>query len=108
MVTYRLDDHTTADDASRYRTEEMVAPWRARDPIDRTRKYLMARRGWDERQEANLIAQCTEEVEQIVREYEANPLPNPEDIFKFQYAEEPWHLKEQKQEVLALLGESKR
>jgi len=108
LVTYRLDDHTTSDDATRYRPEEMVAPWRARDPIDRTRKYLMAKRGWDERQEADLIAQCTEEVEQMVREYEATPPPNPADMFNYQYFEEPWHLKEQREEVLRLLGESKR
>ena len=108
LVTYRMDDHTTSDDASRYRTEEMLAPWRARDPIDRVRKYLVAKRGWDEQKDADLIAGCTEEVEQLVRDYEASPPPDPADMFNYQYFEEPWHLKEEREEVIRLLGESKR
>ncbi|MFB6166867.1 MAG: pyruvate dehydrogenase (acetyl-transferring) E1 component subunit alpha, partial [Candidatus Nanohaloarchaea archaeon] len=38
--TYRLENHTTADDASRYRDEEEVEEWRDKDPIDRFEKYL--------------------------------------------------------------------
>ena len=32
--TYRLSDHTTSDDATRYRTEQELAYWTERDPID--------------------------------------------------------------------------
>ena len=39
-VTYRIGPHSTADDASRYRDDDEVAAWRARDPIDRFRRYL--------------------------------------------------------------------
>ena len=41
-VTYRLGDHTTADDATRYRTEEELEKWEGRDPILRLRRYLTA------------------------------------------------------------------
>jgi len=108
LVTYRLDDHTTADDASRYRSEEMVAPWRAKDPIDRMRKFLVAEHGWNDEKETDLVAQCTAEVEQAVRDYEAIPHPEPADIFKFLYAEEPWHLKEQREDLKRTLGRSGR
>src|SRR5690606_38748817 len=46
-VTYRLSDHTTADDASRYRpAEELEAAWKV-EPLVRTRRYLTERGWWD-------------------------------------------------------------
>lgn len=39
-VTYRIGDHTTADDASRYRSQDEVEQWRKKDPIDRLRNYM--------------------------------------------------------------------
>lgn len=108
LLTYRMDDHTTADDASRYRTEDMVGPWRAKDPIDRLRKYLTKSLGWDDKKETELNEQLAEEIEQTVREFEATSPPHPTDMFNHMYFEEPWHLKEERAEVLQLVGESKR
>ena len=39
-VTYRMEPHTTSDDATRYRTADELAEWSARDPITRYRTYL--------------------------------------------------------------------
>jgi 2-oxoisovalerate dehydrogenase E1 component alpha subunit len=39
-VTYRMGPHTTSDDPTRYRDDDEVARWRARDPLDRYRTYL--------------------------------------------------------------------
>jgi pyruvate dehydrogenase E1 component alpha subunit len=108
LVTYRMDDHTTSDDARRYRTEEMMAPWKAKDPIDRMRKYLIAKRGWDDTKEKELVTECTDQVEQAVRDFEALEPPHTTDIFNYMYAEMPWHLQEQKEEMIARLGESTR
>jgi len=108
LVTYRMDDHTTSDDAGRYRTEEMLAPWKPKDPIDRMRKFLMANEGWDDEKETDLVTECTDRVEQAVRDFEAVAPPHPTDIFDHMYAEMPWHLREQKEELLGHLGESKR
>jgi len=108
LFTYRMDDHTTADDASRYRSEEMIAPWRARDPIDRMRKYLTATRGWNEGKESDLIAECTAQVEQAVKDYEAIQPPHPADMFGHMFAQEPWHLREQKEELLKNLVRPER
>jgi pyruvate dehydrogenase E1 component alpha subunit len=47
-LTYRMADHTSADDASRYRSREEVASWRARDPILRLRLYMASRGLWSE------------------------------------------------------------
>ena len=39
-VTYRLGDHTTADDASKYRSKEEVEAWSKKYPIDRLERYM--------------------------------------------------------------------
>jgi 2-oxoisovalerate dehydrogenase E1 component alpha subunit len=41
-ITYRIEPHTNADDATRYRTDAEVQHWLARDPISRLEKYLRA------------------------------------------------------------------
>ena len=47
-LTYRLGDHTTADDARRYRPADGAGGGAARDPLVRTRKYLEAKGLWDD------------------------------------------------------------
>jgi TPP-dependent pyruvate/acetoin dehydrogenase alpha subunit len=108
LVTYRMDDHTTSDDASRYRKEDVLAPWRARDPIDRLRKYLTANKGWDENKEADFMAGITAKVERTVREYEGVTPPEPASMFDNVYAQMPWHLQEERDQLLGLLGEASR
>jgi pyruvate dehydrogenase E1 component alpha subunit len=39
-LTYRMQAHTNADDATRYRDDDEVAAWVERDPITRLRTYL--------------------------------------------------------------------
>jgi len=39
-VTYRLEAHTTADDTTRYRSDDEATAWRARDPIERFLRIL--------------------------------------------------------------------
>ncbi|MFH0821463.1 MAG: thiamine pyrophosphate-dependent enzyme, partial [Pseudomonadota bacterium] len=108
LVTYRMDDHTTADDASRYRTKEMVEHWLKKDPIDRLRQYMISQRSWDDKKDADLSAQCNAEVEDIVREYEATPHPHPADMFEHAFAELPAHLREERDEFVRLLGTAVR
>ena len=40
--TYRIDAHTNADDATRYRDSAEVEAWLGRDPLPRLEKYLRA------------------------------------------------------------------
>lgn len=108
LVTYRMDDHTTSDDATRYRTEEMLAPWRKKDPIDRMRKYFIAQHGWDEKKEQDLLEECGAEVEDSVSALENADPPEPTDIFNHLYGEMPWHLKEQREEMRQFLGQTER
>jgi pyruvate dehydrogenase E1 component alpha subunit len=55
-VTYRMGPHTTSDDPTRYRSDEDVAHWAARDPIQRYRTYLQSIGVWTERLEERVTA----------------------------------------------------
>ena len=94
-MTYRLGDHTTADDASRYRSEEEVEQWRGKDPIPRLRKFLEAKGLWDEEMEKALAEEVREWVDAQVEALEAMPPQPPEAIFQYMYDEMPPHLSEQ-------------
>ena len=104
-VTYRLGDHTTADDASRYRSDEEVAMWRERDPIPRLKKYLEACDLWDDAQELALESEAHQWVDVQVAALEAMPPQPPEAIFEYMYDEMPPHLEEQ---MAALKAEVER
>src|SRR5512145_2656962 len=53
-VTYRLGMHTTADDPTKYRSEEEVKEWERRDPLTRFAEYLKKRNLWREDLEAQV------------------------------------------------------
>jgi pyruvate dehydrogenase E1 component alpha subunit len=107
LVTYRMGDHTTADDASRYRTKEILSEWEKKDPIDRMQKYLLKKGSWTKEKDKELEEECSGEVEKAVREYEAIEQPDPADMFKFIYREMPWHLKEQMDELKEIIQEGR-
>jgi pyruvate dehydrogenase E1 component alpha subunit len=86
-LTYRLSDHTTSDDATRYRSAEEVLAARQLEPIARMRHFLQARALWDEADEQALRAACSEEVEAAVRQYLATPKQSTDAMFDFLYAQ---------------------
>jgi 2-oxoisovalerate dehydrogenase E1 component alpha subunit len=106
-VTYRLSDHTTADDASRYRpAAELEAAWQ-REPLLRTRRYLEARGLWSEAQEALLRAECATQIDDAVHGYQNRPAPNVDDMFDHLFAHPPAALARQKQDARRFgLGEA--
>lgn len=96
-LTYRLHDHTTADDASRYRPkEELETAWQ-KEPIGRLRRYLESRQLWDEQRETELEAEAKAEVDQAVGEYLATEPEPPEALmFDHLYGHLPRALKDQR------------
>ncbi len=96
-VTYRLSDHTTADDASRYRpAAELEAAWKL-EPLLRTRRYLESRKLWDEAKEAALRADCTQQIEAAVQAYQNRPAAHTDAMFDHLFAHPPAALTAQKQ-----------
>jgi pyruvate dehydrogenase E1 component alpha subunit len=85
-VTYRLAMHTTADDPRKYRSDEEVAEWQARDPLPRFRDYLRKKKLLDEKGESVLEEGIRGEIDEAVEKYEKHR-PDPYDLFKYMYAE---------------------
>ncbi|MHB8386608.1 MAG: pyruvate dehydrogenase (acetyl-transferring) E1 component subunit alpha [Metallibacterium sp.] len=100
-VTYRLADHTTADDARRYRDDaEVKAAW-AREPMKRMRAYLIAAKVWDDAKEEAWKTECAARVDVEVNAYlESKPQPVTA-MFDYTYAELPVDLAQQRAQVLA-------
>ena len=94
-VTYRFGPHTTADDPTKYRKEEEIEPWKGLDPLVRLRLYLKGRGLWSDEVEKRVIEEAQEEIDQAVKEAEAVPVPEVEDIFKYIYADMTPQLKEE-------------
>lgn len=98
-VTYRLCDHTTADDARRYWDDDTVKQaWQA-EPIKRLYHYLSQQGHWDETQEELLQAECHAQVEQAVAEYLNLPPAPSTDMFDYLYANLPTTYIAQQQKV---------
>jgi pyruvate dehydrogenase E1 component subunit alpha len=102
--TYRVTDHTTSDDARRYREEEEVAEWRQRDPIERLARYMRANSLIDEAREAEVLAEADREVAEAVDAFEAIAPPGPQEIFAHVFAEKTPQLLEQEAELQARLA----
>ncbi|MEP6634727.1 MAG: thiamine pyrophosphate-dependent dehydrogenase E1 component subunit alpha, partial [Luteimonas sp.] len=73
FMTYRLHDHTTADDARRYRSEQEVKDAWTRDPMTRLRTYLTAQKLWDEAQETAWLEECGKRVDVEINAYLETP-----------------------------------
>jgi pyruvate dehydrogenase E1 component alpha subunit len=96
-MSYRLSDHTTADDASRYRSEtEVTEAWKV-EPLIRLRKLLESRGVLDEAREQAMKAQFTREVEEAVQEYVNTPRQSTDAMFEHLYANPPRYVEAQKE-----------
>lgn len=99
-VTYRMGDHTTSDDASKYRTEEEVAFWKERDPLTRLEKYFKKIGTWTDEYGAQVKQEVTAEVDDAVeREMKIEP-EEPGKMFDNVFSELIPDLAEQKEELL--------
>lgn len=104
-LTYRLADHTTADDASRYRDDsETGAHWK-QEPVLRLRQYMESEDLWNSDREQALLRECEESVNQAVADYLAIEPQAPESMFDYLYATLPADLAEQRK-LLAMRGEA--
>src|SRR5213083_3573330 len=99
-VTYRLGVHTTADDPTKYRTDQEVAMWEQKDPLTRFRAYLEKK----SLLEAGLEEQVDEEIARGVERFEAMPPADPLGMFEHAYAEPPAHLVAERAELAARLA----
>ncbi|MBI3031053.1 MAG: pyruvate dehydrogenase (acetyl-transferring) E1 component subunit alpha [Candidatus Rokubacteria bacterium] len=94
-VTYRLGVHTTADDPTKYRSEEEVKAWEQKDPLTRFSQYLQKKNLLEEGLEAEIDA----EIAAAVQRFEAMGAADPLAMFDHVFEELPPHLRAQRQEL---------
>lgn len=98
-LTYRLGDHTTADDATRYRDAEVLRQQWQFEPVARLRNYLARVHAWDKDAEEALQRECAQQVNQAVDAYLAIAPPDLDAMFDCLYAALPAALEAQRAEA---------
>ena len=99
-MTYRVGAHSTADDASRYRDDAEVEAWRARDPIERYRRWLIARGTVDDAWIVATDAEAEAWVAEIRAALTALGPPPASEVFDHAFAEPPATVLRQRGELL--------
>ena len=93
--TYRMQAHTNADDATRYRPDEEVAAWVERDPLIRLETYLRNNDLLTDEQ-ATAYVEAAEAVAAHTRDgLNTDVAPRPDDLFDYVYASRTPQLEEQ-------------
>ncbi len=98
-MTYRIGAHSTSDDPTRYRSEEEVETWRQKDPLQRLRRHLVALGLTDDARDAAMDEAMSREIGGAVDAVEKMPPPARATLFEDVYAELPWHLREQQDDL---------
>ncbi|MEO8888305.1 MAG: pyruvate dehydrogenase (acetyl-transferring) E1 component subunit alpha [Jatrophihabitantaceae bacterium] len=102
-MTYRIEAHTNADDATRYRDNDEVQSWLARDPLERLERYLRAAGQLDDGAVAELTAEAERAAAALRERMNVDLEPDPSDLFAHVYAEPTAALLAQQQALLAEL-----
>ena len=105
--TYRVEGHSTSDDPTQYRSAGEPTAWPLGDPIARLKDHLIAIGEWDDDRHAAMDAELAEQVKAAQKAAEKNGilghgLHQPLDsLFDGVFEEMPWHLAEQREQMLA-------
>lgn len=97
--TYRMSDHTTADEATKYRDVKEVEEWKKKDPIDRLRKLLQQKKIWSEDYEKKVLDDANKKINDAVKKMEATPPAKPEEIFNYLFEKKDWRQIEEQEEL---------
>ncbi len=96
-ITYRLCDHTTADDASRYRDENEFEAAKVLEPLIRYKKFLEREYQWCDEDDQAVLVESEATVKQAIEAYKGVSAQEPGDFFNHMFAKLPLALKQQRQ-----------
>ena len=99
-MTYRMSGHSTSDDPKAYRPETWLDPWKRLDPIARLRHHLDRTSGWSDARDKEVEAEVDAELKAAIQAAEKTPPPALESMFDDVFGELPWHLREQREQLL--------
>ncbi len=100
-LTYRRQGHSSSDDPSVYRDPNEPAMWEKRDPVNRFRNYLRHVGVWSEQMETQVTEAHNDEVTRVLKQSDTLGTPPVESMFDDVYEQMPWHIKEQREYLLA-------
>ncbi|ATG50503.1 pyruvate dehydrogenase (acetyl-transferring) E1 component subunit alpha [Brachybacterium vulturis] len=80
-LTYRIEAHTNADDATRYRTDEEAEHWRTLDPVTRMRTYLSDRGLLTDDLQAEVQAAAEQAAAELREGMNAEQELDPQELF---------------------------
>jgi 2-oxoisovalerate dehydrogenase E1 component alpha subunit len=104
-ITYRVEAHTNADDATRYRANAEVIAWLERDPITRLEAYLRNNRLLDDEAAGRLAAEAEQLAREVRDRMNADIPADPAELFEHVYARPTAALERQRAALLAELEE---
>lgn len=84
-VTYRIADHTTADDATRYRSKEEVEMWKANDPIQRLKLFMEKKGLWTEQYQHEVEEKAKSMIDEAIKITESLEPAQPSEMFTYIY-----------------------
>jgi pyruvate dehydrogenase E1 component alpha subunit len=103
-VTYRIDAHTNADDAGRYRDESEVAAWRAHDPVALLERELTGRGLLDDADRKRAADEAEAMAADLRERMQRDPALDPAELFAHVFAEPTPQLREQEARLRAELA----
>ncbi len=104
-ITYRIESHTNADDATRYRAFAEVSAWLERDPITRFETYLKGSGLLDDAAAGRLAAEAEQLAEEVRDSMNAEVSADPAELFEHVYAHPTAALERQRTALLAEIAE---
>ena len=102
LKTYRMHGHSSSDDPTKYRDDEEVAAWAAKDPLDRFEAFLVTQGVLAKDERARIEADLTAEIDAEIHVQEAAPKMALKTLVEDVYAEVPLHLRRQYNRFIAV------
>ncbi|MEM7768469.1 MAG: thiamine pyrophosphate-dependent enzyme [Pseudomonadota bacterium] len=105
LYTYRGEAHSTSDDPSKYRPKDEWKAWPLGDPVERLKTHLIGLGEWSEDQHTALETEYKDLVSAAWKAavghgtLEEGPHAPVPTMFEGVYADQPWHLRRQRQEL---------
>ena len=105
-LTYRMGPHSSSDDPSRYRPDDLTAEWARKDPIKRFHTWLTAEKYLTPKIEEEVEAGAKDEIDAAIKTAQATAQPGVGSMFSDVYAEIPAELGRQHDALVAMESEN--
>ncbi|XP_049398979.1 2-oxoisovalerate dehydrogenase subunit alpha 1, mitochondrial-like [Solanum stenotomum] len=98
-MAYRVSDHSSSDDSTKYRSREEIEYWRRRCSVARFRKWIQKNGWWSDEEELEFRGNTKGQVLQALERAEETEKPPLTDLFTDVYDQIPLHLQEQERYI---------